>query len=549
MSVKIFYFGAIGFLFGVLLATFFEYSLAFTAFLSLLGVVGLVLWYRSTFLDEKIFGWLLLATVLFGVSLGIWRTEVMENGFGKSLLAPKVGEEVELFGVVVAEPDQRESSLRLFVEVGEDKLLVTTDRYAKINYGDEVLVKGKLTEPENFETDFGRVFDYVGYLRVRKVEYQISFAEAEVVSSGLGNRFIEILLGFKSTFMSRLERVVVEPASGLGEGLLLGVKQALGEELENAFQKTGIIHIVVLSGYNIMLVVAFVMFILGYFLSRFWRAVFGVLAVVSFAFLVGLSATVVRASIMAGLLLLAMALGRIYLVLRALLLAGVVMVFINPFLLVYDVGFQLSFLATLGLILIAPVLDKGFAGLRNFVNWKLFVVATVATQIAVTPLLLYQIGQFSLVSVLVNLLVLPMVPIAMFLTFATGMIGFVSYKLSLLLAYPTYWSLTYINSVALWFAELPFSAQVVPSFSFVWVVLSYVFLGVTLWWLHQKYDFSFQVKNKKSVSESNEKSNEDVSGWVIEEEDEMGMEGREVVEERATKSPAKKSEELPIFFK
>ncbi|MCB9810775.1 ComEC/Rec2 family competence protein, partial [Candidatus Nomurabacteria bacterium] len=256
------------------------------------------------------------------------------------------------------------------------------------------------------------------------------FAEVEVVDHDKGNLVISKLLNFKSAFMDNLEKVIAEPAVGLGEGLLLGVKQALGDELEEAFRKTGIIHIVVLSGYNIMLVVAFVMLVLGYFLSRRWRTVFGILAIISFALLVGLSATVVRASIMASLLLIAQATGRIYLVLRALLVAGFIMLLFNPLLLVYDVGFQLSFMATLGLILLTPQLERLFTKIPNLAGARMFLTATIATQIAVLPLLLYQIGQFSVVSVLVNLLVLPMVPVAMLLTFITGMLGFVSMKLT-----------------------------------------------------------------------------------------------------------------------
>ena len=314
------------------------------------------------------------------------------------------------------------------------------------------------------------------------VEYQISFAEVEVLDDDVGNPFIAKLLVFKAAFMNGLENVLPEPAVGLGEGLLLGVKHSLGDELESAFRETGIIHIVVLSGYNVMLVVAFVMFVLGYFLSIRLRVVAGILAIISFALLVGLSATVVRASIMASLLLIAQATGRMYLALRGLFGAGLIMVVFNPYLLLYDVGFQLSFLATLGLILLAPLLEKVFSFVSNFAGLRLFLVATIATQIAVLPLLLYQIGQFSVVSVVVNVLVLPMVPIAMLLTFATGMLAMLSTKLALLLAYPTYWSLSYINNLALWFADLPFAAFTVPTFAFYIVPVSYLIIGLAIWY-------------------------------------------------------------------
>jgi competence protein ComEC len=477
MQTHYFYTAIITFSVGVGVATFWEMSSQVIMWLVLLAFVSLSFWFRSKFTKE-ITGWLIISIILAGFTFGTWRTEFAKSNFGHSELEKNLGEKIELVGVVAKEPDRRENSLRLFVRVGEDLVLVTTDRYALITYGNEVKVEGKLSKPENFTTEFGRTFNYSGYLLAQGTEYQISFAKVEVINNNLGNPFIAKLLIFKSAFMYQLEKAITEPAVGLGEGLLLGVKQALGEELEDAFRETGIIHIVVLSGYNVMLVVAFVMYVLGYFLSVRLRVIAGIIAIISFALLVGLSATVVRASIMASILLIAQATGRLYLVLRVLLFAGFVMLLFNPLLLIYDVGFQLSFLATLGLILLAPILEQYFSKVPSFAGMRLFLTATIATQIAVLPLLLYQIGQLSAVAIVVNLLVLPMVPVAMLLTFATGMFGFVSSNLAWLVAFPTYWSLTYINNLALWFADLPMASFVVPTFIFYVVPVSYFVMGL-----------------------------------------------------------------------
>ena len=482
MSAYYFYSSIIAFLVGTAVAALFSITFPVLLWTALMAIVCWLFWYRSKFTFVTSSSWLTMSVLIFSFTLGAWWTELYENRFGDSDLATQVGEKITLDGIVVREPDQREKFSNLYIRVDEDLILVSVDRYVPIAYGDEVKVTGVLKIPETFTTEFDRTFNYPGYLLAKGVEYQISFAEIEILDSGLGNTFISKLLIFKVAFMDGLENVIPEPAVGLGEGLLLGVKQALGDELEDAFRETGIIHIVVLSGYNVMLVVAFVMFVLGYFLSIRLRVVAGIMAIISFALLVGLSATVVRASIMASLLLVAQATGRMYLALRGLLGAGLIMVIFNPYLLLYDVGFQLSFLATLGLILLAPLLEKAFSLVPSFAGLRLFLVATIATQIAVLPLLLYQIGQFSVVSVMVNVLVLPMVPIAMLLTFSTGMLALLSTKLALLLAYPTYWSLSYINNLALWFADLYFAAFVVPTFSFYIVPVSYLALGLIIWY-------------------------------------------------------------------
>ena len=262
-----------------------------------------------------------------------------------------------------------------------------------VGYGDVVTVSG-LRVPGKFTTELGRTFNYPGYLQAKGVQFVVSYAEIQVTEHGHGNFIIAWLLSAKHSFMRTLETIIPEPQVGLGEGLLLGVKQALGKDIENNFRRTGIIHIVVLwiqryarsdVFYDVLLSVPF----------SSQAVVAGVVAIVGFALLVGLSATVVRASIMASLLLFAQGFGRQYDVMRALFFAGAAMVFLNPYLLLYDIGFQLSFMATFGLLLVTPHFEStvvtGFQKLRL----ADFFFATVVTQIAVLPLLLYHIGEVS----------------------------------------------------------------------------------------------------------------------------------------------------------
>jgi len=482
MQATVFYGSVLAFVVGVGVQTVAEPVLSLLAWLGLVLAAVLVVWARRYPLP-------VLAFCLFGAAfyIGVLRVEVANQAWQQLPVVSAVGETTTLTGLVVSEPDLRASSQQLTIElpVGQ-RVLVSAERYQPIAYGDVVEVTGRLVEPETFSTDLGREFDYPGYLRAQGIGYQISFAQVAVIDSGQGHPVLRGLLQMKAHFMHALEQVLPEPQVGLGEGLLLGVKQALGDELETAFRKTGIIHIVVLSGYNVMLVVAFVTTILAFFFSLWTRTIVGVVAIVAFALLVGLSATVVRASIMAVLVILAPVLGREYSVLRALCFAGVVMLFLNPYLLVYDVGFQLSFMATLGLIVVAPHFETMLMRAPTTLKVKEFMIATVATQIAVSPLLLYQIGELSIVSVVVNMLVLPMVALAMLFTFIAGLVALVSSELALLVAIPAHWSLTYIIVVAEWFATWRYAAVLVPSFSFWWVVVSYVAMAALLYWLQHR---------------------------------------------------------------
>jgi competence protein ComEC len=540
MTIAHFYVCVISFLLGVFVATVFYIPLPAITWLFFMAVVSMLIWKRSILLVENTVS-LMLGLALCAAALGALRFEIIDSQFGTSPLINQVGEEIIFQGVVNTEPDKKESTQRLYIKTAEDLILVSTDRYQNINYGDEVKVKGVLKLPESFETDLGRVFNYKGYLKARGVEYTVSFATVEVLQTGQGNPALSVLLTGKRIFMDKVESLLPEPAAGLGEGLLLGVKQALGTDLEAAFRQTGIIHIVVLSGYNVMLVVVFIMYVLGQFLTPRPRVVMGIIAIISFALLVGLSATVVRASLMVSLLLIMQASGRSYLVLRGLLLTGAVMVLHNPHLLVYDIGFQLSFLATLGLVLIAPHLERLLIKIPTFAGVRTFLVATIATQIAVSPLLLYQIGEFSVVSVLVNVLVLPMVPVAMLLTFATGVAGFILPALAPLLVYPTVFSLQYIIEIARFFSSFSFSVFVVPPFSAWFIPAAYALMGGALWYLYKPGD---KLGHSDLGINLLSKSASEVSDWTIEEEVDEPVTKAAVVQ-RTTAA----KDELPIFFR
>jgi competence protein ComEC len=500
-----FYSGILAFAGGIFIRSFFVLGWVLIAWFALILLVLGLWWWRKRY--DRTASALLLITIS-GVCFvsGVARLEYANQAIS-SQFSEQVGQSIELKGLVVAEPEVTAKSTRLVINVEGERILVSTDRYALVEYGAVVSFSGKLKEPEVFETEFGRTFNYPGYLAVRDIFYTVSFANVTVVESGQGSEVIEKLLTIKKAFLESIQLYIPEPEVGLGAGLLLGVKSSLGDELEDAFRATGIIHIVVLSGANIMLVLVFVMYVLSLFVSTRVRAVVGIAAIVLFALMVGFSATVVRASIMAGLIMGALLLGRQYVMMRALLFAGAVMLVINPLLLVYDVGFQLSFLATLGLILVVPQFELMLTGVSPFFKLKEYFLATLATQIAILPLLLFQIGQFSIVAVVVNMLVLPAVPLAMLSTFFTGLIGLVAPGLATLFGVVAYVFLAYIITVATWFASLPFAMFVVPTFSFGVMCLAYVGIGYVVYKLYRrthgstsKIDFSL------------------VEGWTIEEE-------------------------------
>lgn len=512
----------ISFLLGVALATLFFVSLPTIVWLCLVAFGLMVVatrWSEAPSATHIIT--ISIATII--CALGMLRFEVTSWQFGHSVFSSYVGQEVAFSGEVIKEPDVREQTTQLYIKTEDTIVLVSTDKYANIAYGDIVAVKGTIKVPEVFDTELGRSFNYPAYLLVRQVEYQISFADIEILSEDNGNPIVTHLLNIKQLLMGSIETVLTEPQAGLGEGLLLGVKQALGEDLEAAFRTSGIIHIVVLSGHNVMLIVSFILTLLSFLLPKRPRIIVALLAIAGFALLVGLSATVVRASIMASLLLTAQFFGRTNNLMRTLLFAGSLMVFINPYLLIYDIGFQFSFMATLGLVLIAPRFESFISdGFTKF-GAREYLIATIATQIAVLPLLLYHIGEVSLVAIIVNVLVLPLVPFSMLVTFMAGAIGLFSTSLALPFSLLAHLGLSYIIDMATFFSSLPLASVKVPPFSPIWILVMYTSIGFGLW--------RWSTDSMRSVSR--------VDDWIIEEEEEKKLDAKN----------APTTDTLPLFFR
>ncbi len=517
MGSLLFYTIAIAGTSGIFFRSFFDTGYAGTVFCVVVASVSLCAWFTLTDKTNYRTPLFLSFLALMSCGLGMLRMHIAEETV--SPLQKYAGEQVVLIGQVVREPEIRPTTLHLSLRVSGDEgfsddiVLVSLDKYLEglstLSYGDIVSVSGLLSLPEPFVTDSGRSFDYRGYLKAQGISYTVSYAEAAIIEEEEGTLFGYLFAG-KSRFLHALRESIPDPYVGLGEGVLLGVKQALPPDLEETFRQSGIIHIVVLSGYNIMIVVSCVMYVLSHLFFPKTRMIIGISIVILFAICVGLSATVVRASVMALLLLLAQGFGRRYVILRALTCAGVGMLLLNPYLLVYDPGFQLSFIATLGLILCAPYIESKLSRIPGLFGVREFLTATLATQLCVLPLLLYHTGQFSVVSVAVNVLVLPMVPVAMMLTFLTGVLTLLSETLGFIVGYGAYISLGYIINVAELSVRIPFSTFTIGTFPFVVVVGLYAVLAI---WVYAINTYRIIVPKPKDTQSGvvNE-----YADWVIE---------------------------------
>lgn len=468
-----------GFLLSVFISSFAPFGVSAAG--SLL-ILALSMWvYGTREIEDEIFRKKVLIVSIFicACSIGMLRYIAKDFHIIDPYLLAQKEKTASLEVTIISEPREK-ASYREYIgtlnSYGKEKILVRADLYPEFMYGDKVLFTGTLDEPRTFETETGRVFDYPAYLSKDDIYLILAFAEGSLLSKGNGNVIKEKLFTFKNAFIEKLERNIPDPESSLLSGILLGSEDSLGKEWEDRFRTTGISHIVVLSGYNITLVAESVLKLLTFLPLR--AALLGSsIGIILFTLAVGGGASVVRASSMALLVILARATGRKYMIGRALLIVGGVMVFINPKVLVFDFGFQLSFLATIALIWLAPLLSPCLEWCPDKGNLREILSATLATQVTVLPLLLYTTGIFSIMSFPVNMLILPFVPLTMFLGFVTGAVGFLGSWLAFPFGVISQFLLLYILKIVELFSSLQFLTLSLHSFSWIFLVITYGALG------------------------------------------------------------------------
>lgn len=393
-------------------------------------------------------------------------------------------------GVVADDPDVRASSVHTPIAVSaingaaaSGVILAMLPRDSAVQYGDHLAVRGVLETPEPFETQAGRTFDYARYLDARGVSLIMQRAILRDHQDGEPS-VLRSLFFLKHAFERALERVMAEPMASLMEGFLLGEKSGLPAPLMQAFVVVGLIHVVVLSGYNIGVVSEWVLRVFVLVLPRRAALAATAVVVVLFALMAGAGMATVRACLMGLIAILARYLNRAAAALRSLAFAAAAMFLYNP-LVVTDAGFMLSVLATFGLITLAPWVEDKLSilpagGVRSTA------ATTIAVQLFVLPALLYYSGVLSIVSVPINILVLPFVPLAMLLGFLAGLLALLHPLAALFPALVADALLRCMIWTAVAAAALPFSAAVVPAFPGFVAVLAYAPLTIWAGWIYKR---------------------------------------------------------------
>lgn len=376
---------------------------------------------------------LLVAVLVGGMALGAWRhLPAAAPPIGTVGVASLVdGGEHDLAGTVVDDPRPRADRAQLVLGdlvamrdgrpvAVADRLLVWLPRGMDVRSGARLSLRTRVELAEDFDG-----FAYREYLARQGIGGIARARHAEVAAAPEGPG--ALLPALRSTLLGGITAVVPEPEAALGAGILLGVRSSIAPEVSDAFATAGLTHVVAISGWNIAIVVALV----GAMLrplerrpgGRWLTAVVATLSVAGYVVLTGASPSVVRAGLMAGALLVGRFAGSRAHAASALGLAALVMLAAAPAVL-WDVGFQLSLLATAGLIWFGRPIESRLGRWPPWIREP--VALTLAAQLTTLPVVLVNFERVSIVAPLANVLVVPIVPLVMLFTAVAAVLGLVA---------------------------------------------------------------------------------------------------------------------------
>jgi len=455
---------SLSFIAGIFGRSFFEINNFILYFFILVAVIILAVFYKNKIIAVVSFG---IIFFIFGAWLADSKLENINNqnldgkDFAGKVLVSKDPMIKDKYQNVVVKPENGM------------KILLRANLYENLKYGDELELKCTLKIPDNKTEDF----DYKMYLAKDGIFYLCQNADYQKTGENKGNKIYLAILNFKNKLSNNINSVIPEPEAALANGLIFGGNSLLSKDVADNFSKTGLSHIVAVSGFNVTVIAEYLMF-LGIFLGlwrkqAFWFAVVGIFL---FVLAVGFPSSAIRAGVMGTLLLWAIKNGRLANSFNAIIFAAAIMLLLNPLLLRWDIGFQLSFLASLGIIELAPFWEKFVFKKFKFGGIFETILLTLSATVFVLPILMYNFHIASIVSVLANFLVLPIIPLSMLLVFLTALIGLVWQPMALPFAWVTFLPLKYIMETVNYLANLKWSSIEVNNFGAGWLVFWYIAL-------------------------------------------------------------------------
>lgn len=397
------------------------------------------------------------AGLIFAVALGGSYYVFFVNNLATEFTAP-IGKQVEFSALVqrVSRTDTGQEVDLTFTKDFSGKIRLYAQPYPTLTYGDVVALAGALKMIEGKSA---------GYYAKEGIGAIMSFPKKlEITARDEGSKVKSTLFAVRDYVRSSFEKVLPPEEATLMTGLVIGKSSGFSKEFSEKLKITGTTHLVALSGYNIAMIIEMLLMLFGLFLMRKYAVWLCILAVIGFVVMTGAEASVVRAAIMAAIIIFAERSQRTYSIRNAVAFTALAMVLVNPRVLAFDIGFQLSFAALLGIVYLKPAIETLFKvdTVKNpgALRWRENLFTTIAAQLAVLPILITNFGFITPLSIITNVLLLSFIPATMILGVLIILSSLVSSSLAFLFALPARLLLGYELGIIDLFSRINFGFNI-----------------------------------------------------------------------------------------
>lgn len=425
---------------------------------------------------------LFLNIILIGVLFSHGHSILSSHSLFKYL-----GQEITLIGDISNPPELSEDKTSLIIEadkIGNQKvdglvLVNIKSSDVTLKYGDRVRLEGKLRMPSGFKNPGG--FDYQKYLVRKKINALVWIQDKnKIIKLGAGDFNPIFMVAYK--IRDRVSDIIYATlpdkpfaCASLLDGILLGKRSHLSDEVMGWFQDTGTIHILAISGFNVG-IIGLIFFFIFHKLIRLPQRISSFLTflvLIVFTIMTGATPSVVRATIMASAIIIGKIIDRDTNIYNSLALSSLIILLHNP-LTLFDIGFQLSFGAVLSLVYFTPLIEPKLWFLPRYLA-KL-VSVSLAVQIGISPIIIFYFDKLSLVTILANIIVVPLVGVI--LTIGLGMIfiGIIFIPLANLIGMINFYLISGLFLAVSFFAHIPFAYIYLPTPSFPLLISYYLCL-------------------------------------------------------------------------
>jgi competence protein ComEC len=341
-----------------------------------------------------------------------------------------------------------------------------------LEYGNKLEINAKTSIPE--EIGIRR------FLLGKNIHVYMTVSKYQILDSiqcHLQCQVIKSIASLRNIILVRIDEAYPNQVGEFLKGILIGYTDTLPADIKESFKRTGVSHILAVSGYNMAIIVMLVyQQLINRQVSRsisFWVTI---IVMILFTILTGAEASIMRAGIFAALILGAEQIQRYVGGIRPLILCATILVIINPFYIAYDIGFQLSFLAVIGLIIYGQIFKTYTEGIPSL-GLLPMIGETFFAQLLVLPILIYYFGQISIISILANILIVPIIPLVM----AWGSITSLFLNLSIF-TYPLVVIIQLVLSVNQYLANISWASINTPKISGFMVILIYIIFALWYFW-------------------------------------------------------------------